>query len=173
MEQYLNQLHHRVPPHNKGCNVNILPKKNYLTKLPTEGFVQKIRTSGWKYSKQAGLFQRQELLWVGIAQSVQRLATSWTVKDRIPVEASFPTCVRTGSGDHPASYTIVTGSFSGLKRLGSGVEHPSTSKAEVKERVVYIYSPICAFMACSRVTFYLLFSAKNFWQRIERADVSV
>jgi hypothetical protein len=84
------------------------------------------------------------------------------VKDRIPGEASFSACVRTGAGAHPPSYTIVTGSFSGLISLGSGVEHLPTSKAEVKEIVVYLYSPLCVFMAHSRAKIYLLFSAKNF-----------
>jgi len=46
------------------------------------------------------------------------------------------------SGAHPASYTISTGSFPGLKRQGRGVDHPPASSAEVKERVVlYHYSP--------------------------------
>jgi hypothetical protein len=65
------------------------------------------------------------------------------VKDRIPGEASFSACVRTGAGAHPASYTIVTGLFSGLISLGSGFEHLPTSKAEVKEIGVYLYSPLC------------------------------
>jgi len=117
----------------------------------TDGFVQKTRTAGREYSKQAVLFKRHELPWVGIAQSVKRLATSWTVKDRIPVEVSFSASVRTGGGAHPASYTIVTESFSGLKRLGCGVEHPPPSKAEIKERVVvYLYSSLCAVMVRSR-----------------------
>jgi len=35
-----------------------------------------------------------------------------------------------------------TGSFPGLKQLGRGVDHPSPSGAEVKERVeLYLYSP--------------------------------
>jgi len=31
---------------------------------------------------------------------------------------------QTGPGPHPASYTVGTGSFSGVKRLGRGVDHP-------------------------------------------------
>jgi len=40
-----------------------------------------------------------------------------------------------------ASYTMGTGSFPGVKRLGRGVDHPHLTSAKVKERVeLYIYS---------------------------------
>ena len=41
--------------------------------------------------------------------------------DQIPVGARFSAPVQTGPGTHPASYTVGTGSFPGLKRLGRGV----------------------------------------------------
>ena len=54
----------------------------------------------------------------------------------------FSAPVQTGPGAHPASYTVGTGSFKGVKRPGCGVDHPSPSSAEVKERVgLYLYSP--------------------------------
>jgi hypothetical protein len=54
--------------------------------------------------------------------------------------ARFSTPVQTGSEDHPASCTIGTGSFPGVKRPGRGVDHPPTSTTEVKERVdLYLY----------------------------------
>ena len=56
--------------------------------------------------------------------------------DRIPVRARFSAPVQTGTGAHPPSYTVGTGSFPGVKRPGRGVDHPPTSSAEVKERVV-------------------------------------
>jgi len=37
--------------------------------------------------------------------------------------------------DHPASYTMGTGYFPGVKRPGHGFFHPPTSSAEVRERV--------------------------------------
>jgi len=43
--------------------------------------------------------------------------------------------VQTRPGAHPTSYTMGTGSFPGVKRSGSGVDHPPPSSAEVKERV--------------------------------------
>jgi hypothetical protein len=63
--------------------------------------------------------------------------------DRIPVGATFSASVQTGPGAHPASYTMGTGSlYRGVKRPGSGVDHPPSSSARVKERVeLYLYSP--------------------------------
>ena len=49
---------------------------------------------------------------------------------------------QTGCEAHPASYTMGTGSFPGVKRPWRGVDHPLPSSAEVKERAeLYIYSP--------------------------------
>jgi hypothetical protein len=39
--------------------------------------------------------------------------------------------VQTGPGAHPASCTMGTGSFLGVKRPGRGADHPSPSSAEV------------------------------------------
>jgi hypothetical protein len=44
--------------------------------------------------------------------------------DRIPVGAIFSAPVQTGPRAHPASNTMNTGSFPGLKRPGRGVDHP-------------------------------------------------
>jgi len=42
---------------------------------------------------------------------------------------------------HPASYTMGTGSFPGVKRPGRGADHPPPSSTKVKERVeLYLYS---------------------------------
>jgi len=50
--------------------------------------------------------------------------------------------VQIGPGAHPASYTMDTGSFPGVKRPGRGIDHPPPSRAEVEGRVeLYIYSP--------------------------------
>ena len=62
--------------------------------------------------------------------------------DRIQVEARFSAHVQTDPGAHPASYTMGTGTFPGVKRPGCGVDHPPPSSAEIKERAeLYIYSP--------------------------------
>ena len=61
--------------------------------------------------------------------------------DRIPVWATFSAPVQSGCEANPASYTIGTGTFPGVKRPGRGVDHPHPSSAEVKERVeLYLYS---------------------------------
>ena len=62
--------------------------------------------------------------------------------DRILVRARFFAPDQTGPGAHPASYTMDTGSFPGVKRPGRGVDHPPTSSAEVEGRVeLYICFP--------------------------------
>jgi len=55
---------------------------------------------------------------------------------RILVGARFSAPVHTGPGAHPASCTIGTGSFPGVKQPGRGVKHPPPCSAEVKERVL-------------------------------------
>jgi hypothetical protein len=49
--------------------------------------------------------------------------------------ARFSAPIQTGPGAHPASYTMGTGSFPGVKRPVRGVDHLPPSSAEVKERV--------------------------------------
>jgi len=57
------------------------------------------------------------------------------------VEARFSAPVQTCPGAHPASYAMDTGSFSGVKQPGRGVDHP-LFRAEVKEGIeLYVYSP--------------------------------
>ena len=54
--------------------------------------------------------------------------------------ARFSAPVQTGPKAHPASYTMGTGSFLGVKQPGRGFDHPPPSIAEAKERVgLYIY----------------------------------
>jgi len=54
--------------------------------------------------------------------------------------ARFSAPVQTCPGSQPASYTMGTGSFPGVKWPGRGVDHPPPSSAEVKERVeLYLY----------------------------------
>jgi hypothetical protein len=70
-----------------------------------------------------------------VAQSVQCLTTAGV---RSPTEAedfSSALCVQTGSGAHPAPYTMGTGgSFPGGKaRPGRDADHSPPSSAEVKK----------------------------------------
>ena len=56
--------------------------------------------------------------------------------------AIFSASVQTGPGAHPASCTMGTGSFSGLKRPGRGADYQPPSSDKVEGRVgLYICSP--------------------------------
>jgi len=58
--------------------------------------------------------------WVGWLSRYSDWLRSGRSGDRIPVEARFSAPVQTGSGAHPASCTMGTGSFPGVKS-GRGV----------------------------------------------------
>jgi hypothetical protein len=61
--------------------------------------------------------------------------------DRIPVMARFSATGQTGPAFHPASYTMGTVFFLGVKRPERGVDHPLPSSVEVKKGVeLYLYS---------------------------------
>ena len=73
-----------------------------------------------------------------VAQSVQRLTTGWTVQGLNPVGTRFFAPVQTGPGVHPASYTMGTGSFPGVK-YGQGVlltTHPLLVLRSLKRRAI-------------------------------------
>jgi len=69
------------------------------------------------------------------------LQTGWS-GDQILVGTRCFAPVLTRPKAHPASYTMGTGSLLEVKRLRHGIDHPTPSSAEVKERVeLYLYSP--------------------------------
>ena len=75
------------------------------------------------------------------------------------MEAKFSAPNQTIPGVHPASYTMGTGSFPGVKRPGCDVDHPHSFSAEVKERVeLHLYCGLWSFVACSRVNFTFTFT---------------
>ena len=81
---------------------------------------------------------------VGRDSSVSIVTMGWMVQGSNPsgggVRISAP--VQTGPGAYPASCTVGTGSFPGVKQPGRGVDHPPPSSAEVRERVqLHICSP--------------------------------
>ena len=68
------------------------------------------------------------------------IATRYGIEFQCVARISTP--VQTGPGAHPASYTMGTGSFSGVKRPGRGVDNPPPSSTEVEGRVeLYVYTP--------------------------------
>ena len=97
------------------------------------------------FRKQTGFIHTQDVrnyephLKINEARQISRYSDSLRAGrsgDRIPVMARFSAPVQTGSGANPASYTMGTGSFPGVKRPGRGVDHPPQPSDEVKERVV-------------------------------------
>ena len=76
--------------------------------------------------------------WAGIAQSIQRLATGWTVREPNPGGARFSAPVQTGPGALPTSYTKGTGSFTVVKRPGRDVDQPPHLAPRLKKEFTLI-----------------------------------
>jgi hypothetical protein len=95
-------------------------------------------------SKYAFIIHDRTIIWKGQDGSVG-IATRYGLDDpgiRSRWGARFSIPIHTGPGARPASYTMGTESFPGVKRPGPGIDHPPPSSAEVKERVqLYLYSP--------------------------------
>jgi hypothetical protein len=53
----------------------------------------------------------------------------------------FSAPVQTGPGAHPVSYTMVTRSFLGVKRLERGVDHPLYLASTLKKEYTYTSTP--------------------------------
>ena len=88
---------------------------------------------------------------IRVAQSVQRLPTGWTVRGSNPCGARFSAPVQTGPEAHPASCTIGTGSFPGV-RCGRGVTltpHSFQCRGLKQSRAIPLLS-LKAFVACER-----------------------
>ena len=137
--QCLNQLRYRVP------QVSIYPRTNSdLCHLQHKmiGFYNRDekclqRGTDWVFKYSGLRFVFKGLNAVGIATGYglngPGIESRW--------DATFTTLVQTGPGAHPASYTMGTWSFRGVKRPGRGVDHPPSSTTEFKERVdQYLYS---------------------------------
>ena len=71
-------------------------------------------------------------VWAVIAQSLSRYGMD--VLGSNP-GGGFLAPVQTGSGTHPASYTMRTGSLQGIRRPGRGVNHAPHPQPEVRERL--------------------------------------
>ena len=76
--------------------------------------------------------------------------------------ARFSAAVQTGPGVHPASFIKGTVSFLGVKQPGRVLDHPTTSSAEVKERVdLYLNSPCGSSWSVIGLTSHFTFSCKK------------
>jgi hypothetical protein len=67
--------------------------------------------------------------------------TQELIQKKIPVEARFLAPVQTGPGVYPASCTIGTGSFPGVKRPGRVVGHPPHLAPRLKKEYGYTSTP--------------------------------
>ena len=102
--------------------------------------------------------------------------------DRIPVGARFSAPVQTGPRSHPASCTMGTGSFSGVKS-GWGVTltpHPILGPWSRKSRAIPLLPlwagrPVQRLSACTRVhfTFYYLLTREEVPQRSVTKDLQL
>jgi hypothetical protein len=87
-------------------------------------------------------FAHNVLRWPGQLSRYNDTLRAGRYGDLIWVGGEISARVQTGPGAHPASDTIGTGSFTGVKRPERGIDRPPPSSAEVKERVeIYLYSP--------------------------------
>jgi len=68
--------------------------------------------------------------WHSLCSDLLRAGRS---RDRIPVGTRVSAPVKTSPGAHPASYTMGTVSFLGVKWPGRGIDHPPPSSTKVKD----------------------------------------
>ena len=61
--------------------------------------------------------------------------------DRILMGVRFSSPVQTGRGAHPASCTMGTGSYPGVKRPGRGVDHPPHLAPRLKKEYSFTSTP--------------------------------
>jgi len=103
-------------------------------------------------------------LWAGERSRYSDWLRAGRSGDRIPVGARFSAPVQTGPGAHPASFTIGTGSFPGVKsgRCVTLTPHPLLMPWSRKGRAIPLLPiwavwPVQSLSACTRVhfTFYL------------------
>ena len=93
--------------------------------------------------------------------------------DRIPVGARFSAPVQTGPGAYPASCTMGTGSFPGVKRPGRGADHPAPPKRPGHERVeLYIYSPSGPSWPALGRTLLFIYFVKVIWLQCPKISAS-
>jgi hypothetical protein len=104
---------------------------NLVPMLKISGGTQLRHLYGFKGWTETTLSFKVVMLRLDVLCWVQK-SPRWTVGVSIPVGTRFFALVLTGPGAHPASCTMGTGSFPGVKRPGRGAEHPPPSSAEVE-----------------------------------------
>ena len=76
---------------------------------------------------------------------------------RVWMVARFSAPVQTGPGAQPASYTMNTEYFPGVKRTGRGVGHLPHLAPTLMKEYIYTTIPLRTFVACSRLNFTFTF----------------
>jgi len=77
------------------------------------------------------------MVWAGIAHSLRAGRSG----DRIPVGLRFSALVQKSPGAYPASCTMGTGYFPGVKWPRCGVDHPPSSSVELRKEWSYKSTP--------------------------------
>jgi len=122
--------HNRITTDNIFCIRQISSKKRECCEAVHELIMD--------YKKAYDSVRREGLYYI----LIEVLATSWKVRGLNPVGGEIFGTVQFGLVTHPASYTIGTGSLSRSKSAEWWRWIPTTSSAEVKERIeLFIYSP--------------------------------
>ena len=101
-------------------------------------------------------------LWAGYLSRYSNWLRVGRSGDWIPVRVKFSTPVQTGPGAHPASFTMGTGSFPGVKssRSMTLTPHHLLVPCPRKSRAIpllplWAVQPVQSLDACTRVHFYL------------------
>jgi len=71
------------------------------------------------------------------------------------MKARFSAPFQNDPPTHPASYSMATGFYKGVKRPGSGVDHPPHLAPRLTSEWSYTSTPPLGLVACSRVNFTL------------------
>jgi hypothetical protein len=66
---------------------------------------------------------------------------AWTALESNPGEVKISAPIQRSLGANPATCTVVTGSFSGIKRPGLGVDHPRHSPSGNVQSVLELILP--------------------------------
>jgi len=106
----------------------------------------------------------------GIAQSIYRFVTGWTVRGSNPGGGEFSAPVQTGPGANPASYTMGTRSFPKDRAAEAcGVDNPPILTTRLKKKYNYTCISPCAFMSGCRVKFVPFFKVKEVLVHVMKA----
>ena len=79
------------------------------------------------------------------------------------VGAKLSALAQKDSGAHPASYTMGTGLFPGVKGPGRGVNHPPSLTLRLKKEYCCTSTPLRAFMVCYGVNVALIYLFARFY----------